>query len=292
MGKFSSLLSKKLKSKGVEVRNWVTRVENISSLANIDKILKINPILEVTNYGFPDGLKNIYGPAVVNICKANLIPVGKYSKHVDNDFIENPNLFDIIIPYKSDNLATYIAHIYDGFKMIQEHLNLNPQISDYEMNLPKIMTNIVRRDNMYNDFFWYTKNITDNNLAKYMTENSNFSGKSKKTLIKYILVYVIGHIFLNSVLKYPGPILSEDALCSYLSIKKPAPDALQKLFSGAKYKGPFCKLNRFYWRRDVDIIMYSKGKNLNRNYPREGAFNRAVLENSGISTVAFQMRQM
>ena len=239
-------------------------------------------MLVVTYYDPNNSLNNILGPSIVRSCKSKLVPVGEFSKESRFGFLERPNLFDIRFPSNTECIPSYIANLYDGFKMIREHLNVNPQITKNGMKLSNIMANIAQRDEMYNEFYWYTENIdrSNNNLVLYMTEYASNSGKPNQRDIKYLLTYVIGHLFLNSVLKYPGPILSEDVLCSYLSIKRPAPESLQKIFSKAKYKGPFCKLGRFYWRRDIDTIIFNSSGDFNGDYPGEGAFNRAVLKKS------------
>ena len=293
LDKVSSVLSKKLKPKGVEVRNWIPSIENFNSIENIDNMLKRNPILVVTNYGLPGGLKNVYGPAVVNSCKANLIPVGEFSNQVNLDFLQKPNLFDIRISCESREIPTYITHIYSGFKTIRKFLDTSTGILNSNLHLSEIIAGILGRKELHYEFYRYTENMdrAGNNLFIYMTEHSNSTNSSKQKVLKNMLSYVIGHLILNSILKFPGPIISENALCSYLSIKKPTDGTLSKVFAKAKYKGPFSKLDQYYWRRDVDTILYNKSANINGDYPGEGAYNRAILNNLGVPVEAFNCKK-
>ena len=289
LGEVSTVLSRKLKPKGVEVRNLIPQSFDANLLENIRKMLKKNPMLVVTNFGLPGGIRNFFGPAIVNSCKAHLIPVGEYSNHVNAEFIQKPNLFDISIPNEGTCIPSYIAEIYSGFKNVRDYLDSTPGILNKNMHLSEIIAQITGREELHHEFYRYTENMdrAENNLFIYMTEHSNYTSNSKRKVLKNMLSYVIGHLILNSILKFPGPIISEDVLCSYLSIKKPADSKLSKVFAKAKYKGPFNKINQYYWRREIDTILYKSSENLNEDYPGEGAYNRAILGNLGVSVEAF-----
>jgi hypothetical protein len=70
-----------------------------------------------------------------------------------------------------------------------------------------------------------------------------------------LLSYIIGHLLLNAVLRFPGPIMSMRALKAYTaSDEADAPDILA-LFAPAAYAGPFSRLDTFFWLSKVDEIL-------------------------------------
>ena len=54
-----------------------------------------------------------------------------------------------------------------------------------------------------------------------------------------LVTYVAGHLLYNSILKYPGPLMSRDALCAYLALPVSAVEDVASLFAAATYAGPF-----------------------------------------------------
>ena len=70
-----------------------------------------------------------------------------------------------------------------------------------------------------------------------------------------LLAYVLGHVLANAVLRYPGPILSDKALCAYVGTTDVEAAALAGVFSEARYDGPFSIDVDFYWRADVDRVI-------------------------------------
>jgi hypothetical protein len=67
-----------------------------------------------------------------------------------------------------------------------------------------------------------------------------------------ILVYVIGHLLLNAVLRFPGPILSLRALTAYTGVSETETETMTAVFEAARYVGPFAELGPYFWASAVD----------------------------------------
>ena len=91
-----------------------------------------------------------------------------------------------------------------------------------------------------------------------------------------LLAYVLGHVLANAVLRYPGPILSDKALCAYVGTTDVEAAALAGVFSEARYDGPFSIDVDFYWRADVDRVIDRRSTAVETETSAE--FNRAVVE--------------
>ena len=74
-----------------------------------------------------------------------------------------------------------------------------------------------------------------------------------------VLTYVLGHVLLNSILKFPGPLLSSEALCAYVGAGNAESNVLDHVFLDCRYTGPFNESALYYWREDVDVIFDEAG---------------------------------
>lgn len=101
-----------------------------------------------------------------------------------------------------------------------------------------------------------------------------------------LLAYVAGHVLLNAVLKYPGPILSAEALCAYFAAGPDAFAALAEAVKTARYSGPFAGSGDYFWRDAVDDLVETWGAEVVEDADDEtvGAFNRVAAEkNLGVA---------
>jgi hypothetical protein len=95
-----------------------------------------------------------------------------------------------------------------------------------------------------------------------------------------LLAYVLGHVLANAILRYPGPILSDRAVCAYFATSSLEAEAIAGLLDEASYRGPFSDGRRYYWRGEVDRIIEKISQDVDATtaFETSGGFNRAVLE--------------
>jgi hypothetical protein len=69
---------------------------------------------------------------------------------------------------------------------------------------------------------------------------------------------ILGNWLYTSILRFPGILVNEVAAASYLNISQEdySNPAVKKLFSKAKYKGPFSGLADWWWRHELDNIIF------------------------------------
>jgi hypothetical protein len=94
-----------------------------------------------------------------------------------------------------------------------------------------------------------------------------------------LLTYIVGHLLLNAVLRFPGPILPLRALMPYVGCDDSEDAAVSPRFSGAAYVGPFSELDRFFWLSKVDETLKDLGAGMPADFNADtvGAFNREIL---------------
>jgi hypothetical protein len=95
-----------------------------------------------------------------------------------------------------------------------------------------------------------------------------------------ILSYVIGHLLLNVILRYPGPILPASALAAYVATDLSEVETLETLFASAKYAGPFGDASPSFWLSDVDSILDDLLKEIPQGTAADtrGEINRVAIE--------------
>ena len=290
LGQLNLELHKLLKPQGISINAW-NPVRNDGNPAQIiKKYLKNKPILVVTDYDLSsDGLTGFYAPTIVRWCKSQLVPVGEYSQQNKFGFINQPNLFDIRVPGNNEDAPAQIASIAEGFISIRNFIQTNKDLLKGKLSLSKLISLLLEREYLDYEFFWYLESIdmVSNNLLLFM----NGSKKVSLQKLQVATSYLIGHLLLNSILKFPGPIISEVALCSYLSITTNELDKMAKVFNKAKYNGPFSSIGRFYWREDIDQIVMKNGDDLQDDFEGIGDYNQAVIKNLGINCKPFNCNQ-
>ena len=290
LGNINHALGKILEPQGIRINAW-NPVQNDGNPAQVIKsYLKKAPVMVITDFDISsEGLNAFYGPAIVQWCKSQLIPVGEYSQKNIIGHKEQPNLFDISVPSDQKAAPTHIAAIVDGFLSIRKFIETNRGVIDKKLSLSKIISLILGREHLHLQFDQYIESIdkVSNNIILYMNGTKKVNAKKLKT----ISTYIIGHLLLNSILKYPGPIISEQALCSYLSIADDNNDDLAKIFESAIYHGPFSTIGRYYWCEDVDQIILQKGKSISGKFEGNGVFNQEVLRKLGGKFKPFQCEQ-
>ena len=88
--------------------------------------------------------------------------------------------------------------------------------------------------------------------------NGDNSSKTEKELTKR-MPRILGNWLYTSILRFPGILVNEIAASSYLNIdvddfKKAE---VSRLFRKAKYKGPFSTLSEWWWRHELDKILFN-----------------------------------
>jgi hypothetical protein len=95
-----------------------------------------------------------------------------------------------------------------------------------------------------------------------------------------LLTYVIGHLLLNIILRFPGPLLNRRALAAYFAVAEIETARIESLFAESLYKGPFSDIGPYYWLSDIDNLLTKFGNDLSlqSNSETQGELNRAVVE--------------
>jgi hypothetical protein len=262
-----------------EIRSWVPSKDD-DSKKRFDGLVDDDTAVVVTDYDLTGkGQTGLFGSTIVGWCQSRAIPVGDFSRANRDALPKEPNQYEIRIPTDPDQAATYVAGAFRGFTGIRSALDSNPDLLKKKRSPVSVLAAILGRPGEESRFALYGGRVGAANAA-LVDLVTDFDADDEKK--RRLLCYVVGHLLLNVVLRFPGPLLNRKALAAYLAISETEISKVEHLFLGARYSGPFSDIEPFYWLTDVDGSL----DGMSRAVPAEsatetqGQLNREAVEAS------------
>ena len=115
-------------------------------------------------------------------------------------------------------------------------MDTNPEILSEQRSLAAVLAILLDSPHSESLFAAYMTELGASNSA-LLQIIKRFVDEKDLSIDKYkerILTYVLGHVLVNAVLKYPGPIISLDVLCAYLATTTSEGERLDPLFCRCK----------------------------------------------------------
>lgn len=241
------------------IEAWLPRGETEPDpLSALKEKVGNDTVLVVTDWDLTISKAGVYGDTLVAWCKRQAIPAALYSRGDIRDPTEKPDLFEVKIP-RGEKDGWHIAQVYRGFEglataidqVVWQHPTRGPAT---------VLANILGEPDLEHEFAQYALQLGDasgaltTRVMKTAPANAH-PARPSDVEIRRVLTYVLGHLLLNSVFAYPGPLLPMPALCGYVGTTAAEVEALAEVFADASYTGPFSSLKRIYWRYRVDEII-------------------------------------
>ena len=265
----------------VEVREWYP-LEGEDPSKAFGREAGEGTVLVVTDYDLTRAVKGLFGHSVVAWCRNQFIPVGDFSRGHQNALSTEPDLFELRVPCIEVDAAAYIVRMFEGFRRIREGIEKHPALLSGGRSPAQVLAVLLGRKNLESQLGPYLSRPSLFNSSLLDTIKGGEHGKGRATADqkKRLLTYILGHVLVNAVLKYPGPILAEGPLCAYLATSRKDIDKVAGLFKDAKYTGPFDYGERLFWRDDVDATVEEfagKFEVKDTEYESFGDYHRAVV---------------
>ena len=276
-------LNARLGAGEVEIRTWVPTKDETDPLASFSTKIDRDTLLVITDYDLTTGGNlGLFGSTIVDWCQSRAIPVGDYSRANIGNLPKEPNFFELRVPNKSDTAASFIVSVFRGFREIRDRAIAKAEILRKKRSPAAVLAELLGVTRMESQFALYGVRLSTTNAALLDTvmrtapEKIQPSAAEKQSLLNYI----VGHILLNAVLRFPGPILSTVALCAYVGSAGSEANAIAELFTDARYEGPFAELDRFFWLLKVDNILHKLLAQLPAEFTAEthGELHREAIE--------------
>lgn len=238
--------------------------------------------LVVTDYDLTKAVKGLFGHSVVAWCRKRLIPVGDFSRGHPTELSMEPDLFKLRVPSDEAAAAAYIVSLFRGFGQIAEGIEQSPELLSEGTSPAQVLAAVLGRERSESQLSPYLSRPELFNPSLLDTLRSNEPWRESENLIEKtrLLTYILSHVLVNAVLKYPGPILAEAPLCAYLAVSSEDIDEVAGLFEESRYTGPFGDSERLFWREDVDEVVETLAQQFeidDAEYSSFGDYHRAVI---------------
>lgn len=267
-------IEKLLGGRNVEIDVWQPSKDEIIRDKLVEK-LAVRPTLVVTDHDLTEGgPAGLMGGSVISWCRAHAIPVGDYSRKLQDE-LEEPELFDFRFPSEPDEAAVFIVDILTGFDDLAHALAGRDKATDAD-SWSLTLATLLDRPSAASSFSLYSVRTGASHAGMIERLTNEYDEAEAQRLLA---TYVLGHLLYNGILRYPGPILSDLALCSYLAVCDENIEAVASLFKAARYDGPFGAGLRFFWQDNVDDALLTMAEQVGvvEGDPDDAAFRRAVM---------------
>ena len=264
-----------------EIRTWQPSEEEGSASAAFDRYVGEDTVMVVTDYDLTTTVKGLFGLSIVGWCQSRGIPVGEYSRANVAALPDEPNLFELRVPNQEGAAVDFVTSAFMGFREMRSQIHDHPEVIEKGGSLSWVLSQLLGRPHLESQFSAYMSRLNSANASLLETLKSAVEGGKKPddNVKKRLLSYVLGHVMVNAVLKYPGPILTGEILCAYLTTNPASFQSVQGLFEGARYSGPFSEGRHLYWRDDVDKCLDDLGEDIDsEDFESFGDFNRQAVE--------------
>lgn len=279
-------LAEALEQKLGETANVVPWVPNSSErpLEKFEQLVQNNDVrLVVTDYDLTQqGQLGFFGATVVDWCQVKGIPVGDFSRGNASSLATEPNLFELRVPIQSNDAAVdYIASVFRGFIEIRTNIDSKPELLKQRSPAAALalMLGVGHLESQFSQYGTRYGGANSALIDKFVeaAPKDVIPDASRKATL---LTYIMGHLLHNAVLRFPGPIVSSEALAAYLAVNQSDQEKYLPMFTSALFKGPFSELNSYYWTHSVDEVLaqYDERVPNDMQFESAGEYNRVRVE--------------
>ena len=280
LGEFRAALDQQLERDEAEVRTWAPSSSDDDPRRSLESLLDGGTVLVITDYNLTrQGLTGLFGSTIVSWCQDKAIPVGDFSRAHHASLPSEPDLFELRVPVEMEAATAYALTMFRGFRAIRDAMDLAVASPDAPPSPATALARMLGHPELEGQIALYMTGVAASNSALLDRIRSSPDGPTNADKAQ-LLAYVIGHVLVNGVLRYPGPILSERALCAYLATTPTEGGAVAELFTSARYVGPFSSA-AYYWRSGADAILEGiPVPTTDQAFETSGAYNRALAESA------------
>ena len=282
LDEFLEALTTKLSQDAVDIRKWLPSEADQKPREKFNLLVDEETILVVTDYDLTGhGNTGLFGSSIVEWCQVKAIPVGDYSRATASELPSEPSLFELRVPTEMDQAVDFIARVFWGFSSIYEAIASNEEL--LKLGSPAaVLAKILDVPTLESQIALYGLRMGSNNAAlmhrivKTAPRDVDPDDREKRMVLRYM----VGHTLINSVLRFPGPILSRRALVAYIGCDISEVESIASEFSDAQYDGPFGDGGEFFWLFWVDDILTEMIEQLDDEieYETHGELHRIALQ--------------
>lgn len=226
---------------------------------------KLNVDMVVVDHDLSGLDVRISESAITNACKQLAIPVCNYHRKPTNndsqnlkDRVNQARSFSIEIEIDGDNqyreCAKEIINVYQGFMFLKNRIS-SLDIETLSGGPAKIISVVLQKPELEAIFARYASSSTlATDIIQYDDEET--PDDEIPLVLKERIPFVLGCWLYNYILPFPGILLNSIAAASYVNLDPQQFIEFAVEFENAKYNGPFSTHSYYWWRYDLDQILF------------------------------------
>ena len=261
----------RLREDDVDIRTWQpAQADSDPRAAFYGRIDKETTLVVTDENLTASGRTGLFGFTIVEWCQTKAIPVGVYSRKPAN-LPREPSLFAIRVPRDDDEAFDFVASVFRGFRDIGQAVLDLPHVLEKRRSPAAVLAEILHTPDLESQYALYSGRFgtAGGALLARIKATAGQASKPDESERRLLVTYIVGHLLLNAILEFPGPIVSSRVLAAYTGCDESEMDAISKLFAAAMYNGPFSDRKRYFWLGDVDRQLSTWTNELGRDSQAE-----------------------
>lgn len=260
----------------VGVRTWRPTSGEDDPLDRFEHEVQAGLALIVTDDDLTKSKLGILGSSVTTWAQDRFIPVCNFSRKPERRLPRERNFFELRVPPQRDDeeaRAAYVARIYSGFEQMRRYI----VDADHGRPISELLAGAMGQAQLSDDVAPFLTSVASAN-SSLMQAVLGEQARPSDTERADVLTFILGHVLVNAVLEFPGPILSRRTLTAYCGVAEQMEDQLAQLFDSATYDGPFSAPLMYFQRRAVDRRIDELGEEIVDAADEPDEYARAVVE--------------
>lgn len=217
----------------------------------------------------------LLGSSITTWAQNKFLPVCNFSRQPQRRLPRERNFFELRVPREGDehDRARYITRMFHGFDQLRTHI----AAADDPRPTSQLLADAMDAPELQDDLAPFLSSVGSANSSfrqALLDPDAPLEGAERVNF----LAFLFGHILVNAVLEFPGPILPKEVLCAYCAVDAVAANTLVDVFTSAAYIGPFSAPGEFFVQRLVDARIDQLATALEDAPVEVDAYNRAAIE--------------
>ena len=238
-------------------------------------------VLVVTDLDLTPAVPGLFGHSIVAWCRKRFIPVGDFSSKI-GALPKESDLFELRVPRGESAAVVFIARMYRGFRDLRAGMEKNVTLLSETESPGQLLATLLGRSELESQFSPYMTRpgMFNASLVDTLAALGVGGAQGQETEKTRLLTYIVGHVFVNAVLRYPGPLLAKGPCCAYLAMSEEDAETALGLFGDAGFDGAFADGEKLYWRDKVDAVVERLSADhevADADFESFGDFRRAVV---------------
>lgn len=261
----------------ISVSPWRPKPDEPSIEETFQKLLTAPVDLVATDHDLTqNGPGGLLGSTIASWCLERYVPVCDFSRKPPDKLPRERSFFEMrIAPDLSESeRAAEIARLALGFAQTRRALAAREATGSLSLDLALVVGDQALADELAP--YLMGVSVAHSQLLQQLRDDRSDGASAPDPLA--LRTFVVGHLLVNAVLEFPGPIFSVDHLLAYCSTGQESAGLLTEYFSDCVYKGPFSRASAYFLRSEVDAKLEVLARNHTDIPFDERRYRRDLLE--------------